>query len=146
VAASKDIFNGAAFTSRLDSHLQRYFPQVYITDGRIVVFEGPRFPALRIWNLSDPISTGKIEIEHSTKLSLVSYEIDMSKYVVGTIVTFILVLLFMALSDFPIILISLFFILVIFFILLVPCLAIINFSSLIRKTIEATGGRVIGGV
>ena len=76
VQAPNGIFTCAKMTNRLDDKLRKYFPQVHTTEGRVVVFEGPRIPALRIWNLSDPISTGKIEIEQSKKLSLVSYEID----------------------------------------------------------------------
>jgi hypothetical protein len=133
-------------TKLIEYELKKRFPQVHTTDGVIVEFEGPRFPNLRIWNLSDPISTGKIEIKQSQKLSLVSYEIDMSKYVVGKIAIFILVLIFMFFFDFPIMLILVFTILVVFFSLLVPCLTIMNFSSFVRKAIGTTGGRILGRV
>jgi hypothetical protein len=133
-------------TKHLVGVLRKRFPKVHTTNERIVVFEGPKFPVLRIWNLSDPIATGKIEIEPSRKLSLISYDINMSKYVAGNILILIFALIFMSLLEFPIMLVSVFSILILFFTLLVPCLAIMNFSSLIRKAVKETGGKIMGGV
>ncbi len=133
-------------TKFLDGELRKNFPKVHTSEGCAIFFEGPRFPNLRIWNLSDPISTGKIEIKQSLSVSLVSYEINMSKYIFGSIVSFILAVIFMFLFNFPIGLITIFAIAIMFSTIIIPSLAIMSFGAFVRKAIEKTDGSIIAGV
>ena len=141
----KSNFATENLTNRFNGELSEKFPHVHSTQGHIA-FEARKFPITRIWNLYGPISRGEITIKKSRTLSLVSYEIDMSKYVICNIAILFMASILMLLSDFTHMFIAVFCILVLFFLLAAVCISIINFNSFIRKTIGAAGGKILNGV
>ena len=147
VESTKVVITAKKLIDILYKEIRNKFPNVYTSTDSLIIFEGPTIPRLRAWGLIELIPTGKIEIQESARLNLVSYDINFSKYVFTLSILFLIMTSLMLFWEFPILMIVIS--IPIFWIILalvMPILVTMRFDTLIRQCIDKAGGRIVRGV